>query len=99
VPALSSADVDRMAALAHLELTAEERELFARQLAHVLDYAEQIRQVDTSGVPPTTHVMTPDTVFREDVPRPPLAREAALANAPAASREAGLFKVPRVIGG
>jgi aspartyl-tRNA(Asn)/glutamyl-tRNA(Gln) amidotransferase subunit C len=96
---LTAADIDRIAALAHLELTTEERELFTRQLAAVLTYVEQIRDVDTSGIPPTTHVMTPRTVFRADQPRPGLPRQAALANAPDAAREAGLFRVPRVIGG
>lgn len=99
MPALTPEDVDRIAALAHLELTPEERVRFTRQLAEILDYAEQVREVDTAGVPPTTHVLTPHTVFREDEARPGLPREAALGGAPAASREAGLFKVPRVIGG
>jgi aspartyl-tRNA(Asn)/glutamyl-tRNA(Gln) amidotransferase subunit C len=99
MPALTPEDVDRVAALAHLELTDEERALFTRQLAEILAYAEQVREVDTTGVPPTTHVLTPHTVFRPDELRPGLTRETALAGAPVAAREAGLFKVPRVFGG
>lgn len=92
-------DVERIAALAQLALTAEEKALYARQLADVLDYAEQIQALDTSHVPATAHVNLADTTDREDEPRPSLPVDAALANAPDAAPEAGLFRVPRVIGG
>ena len=53
---LTIADVERIAALAQLELTDEEKQLFTRQLADILHYAEQVQAIDTSGVPPTDHV-------------------------------------------
>ena len=53
---LSTADVERVAALAHLELTDAEKQLFTRQIADVLHYAEQIQSLDTAGVPATAHV-------------------------------------------
>jgi aspartyl-tRNA(Asn)/glutamyl-tRNA(Gln) amidotransferase subunit C len=96
---LGRADVERVAALAHLALTDEERERFTPQLAQILAYAEQIREVDTSGVPPTSHVLTRHPAFRADEVRPSLPREEALANAPEADPAAGLFKVPRVLAG
>jgi aspartyl-tRNA(Asn)/glutamyl-tRNA(Gln) amidotransferase subunit C len=96
---LSHDDVNRIAALANLALTDRERDLFARQLAEILAYASELQQVDTQGVPPTSHALAEETTLREDVPVPSLARPQALANAPDAAREAGLFKVPRVIGG
>lgn len=96
---LSHQEVDRIAELAHLALTDEERELFARQLADILAYANEVAQVDTTGVPPTAHVLREETALREDTPRPSLPRAEALANAPDAAREAGFFKVPQVIGG
>ncbi len=96
---LTIADVERIAALAHLELTDEEKQLFTKQLADILAYAEQVQAIDTSGVPATAHVHAAQRREREDVPRPSLAVEDALANAPDADREAGLFRVPRVIGG
>jgi aspartyl-tRNA(Asn)/glutamyl-tRNA(Gln) amidotransferase subunit C len=96
---LGRADVERVAALAHLALTDEERERFTQQLAQILAYAEQIREVDTSGVPPTSHVLTRHPAFRADEVRPSLPREEALANAPEADPAAGLFKVPRVLAG
>mgnify|MGYP001600012120 CR=1 FL=1 len=96
---LTIADVERVAALAQLELTDEEKQLFTRQLADILAYAEQVQAIDTSGVPATAHVHAAQRREREDVPRPSLPVEDALANAPDADREAGLFRVPRVIGG
>jgi aspartyl-tRNA(Asn)/glutamyl-tRNA(Gln) amidotransferase subunit C len=98
-PMLTTADIDRVAALAHLELTPEERELYTRQIAEILAYAEQVREVETTGVPPTSHVLTPAMRARPDEERPCLDQRESLANAPDAQRSAGLFKVPRVIGG
>ena len=96
---LTIADVERIAALAQLELTDEEKQLFTKQLADILAYAEQVQAIDTSGVPATAHVHAAQRREREDVPRPSLPVEDVLANAPDADREAGLFRVPRVIGG
>jgi aspartyl-tRNA(Asn)/glutamyl-tRNA(Gln) amidotransferase subunit C len=99
---LTIADVERIAALAHLELTDDEKPLFTRQLADILDYAEQLQAVDTTGVPATAHVNAAgsgaESVERPDEPRPSLPVTDALANAPDAARDAGLFRVPRVIG-
>jgi aspartyl-tRNA(Asn)/glutamyl-tRNA(Gln) amidotransferase subunit C len=97
--ALTIADVERIAALAQLELTDEEKQLFTKQLADILAYAEQVQAIDTNGVPATAHVDAAQQREREDVPRPSLPVDDALANAPDADREAGLFRVPRVIGG
>ena len=96
---LTIADVERIAALAHLELTEQEKQLFTRQLADVLDYARQLDAVDTTGVAATSHV-TVGTAERDDEPGvpPALSVEEALANAPDPASEAGLFRVPRVIG-
>lgn len=94
---LSRDDVLRIAELARLDLTADEVELFTRQLADILDYVEQIRALDTTGVAPTSHVMN-RPIERDDVPVAPLERSEALANAPDAASESGLFKVPRVMG-
>jgi len=95
---LSTADVERVAALAHLELTDEEKQLFTRQLADILHYAEQIQTLDTAGVPATAHV-NPAEHERDDTLLPSLPVEEAIANAPDAAPDAGLFRVPRVIGG
>jgi aspartyl-tRNA(Asn)/glutamyl-tRNA(Gln) amidotransferase subunit C len=94
---LSPADVDRIAALARLELTDDERARFATQLTAILAYADQVQQVDTSSV--TVSAPTPDdSRMRDDVPQPSLDRDEVLSQAPTADRAAGLFKVPRVLG-
>jgi len=93
---LTREDVTRIAELARLELTPAELELFTRQLGDILGYVEQIRDLDTSGVTPTSHVLNLP-VERDDAIVEPLPRAAALANAPDAATEAGLFKVPRVL--
>jgi aspartyl-tRNA(Asn)/glutamyl-tRNA(Gln) amidotransferase subunit C len=95
---LTRADVERIAALAHLELTDEEKDLFTRQLADILAYAEQLQAVDTTGVPATAHVHAALGSERADEPRPSLTPDEAVANAPDAATAAGLFRVPRVIG-
>ena len=87
-----------MAALAHLELTEAEVGTFTRQLGDILEYARQVQAIDTSGVPPTSHVLAGEPVERDDVAAACLDRDAALAAAPDAAPEAGLFRVPRVIG-
>jgi aspartyl-tRNA(Asn)/glutamyl-tRNA(Gln) amidotransferase subunit C len=95
----TSEDVARIARLARLALTREEQELFARQLADILAYAEQVQQVDTDGVPPTSHALAIAAPMRDDEVRPSLPRGEALAAAPDADPAAGHFKVPRVLGG
>ena len=96
--AFSRADVEAIAALAQLELDDAEIDLFGRQLAEILNYVEQLQRIDTTGVPPTASVVSAHAADRDDVVRPSLDRAEALANAPDAARQAGLFRVPRVIG-
>jgi aspartyl-tRNA(Asn)/glutamyl-tRNA(Gln) amidotransferase subunit C len=95
---LTRADVERIAALASLDLTEAEIETFTRQLAEILEYARQVQQLDTTGVPPTSHVLAGQPLDRADQPAPSLDRAVALAAAPDPAAEAGLFRVPRVIG-
>ena len=94
---LSRHDVQRIAELARLELSEDELELFTRQLGDILTYVEQIRALDTTGVAPTSQGMN-RPVDRDDLPAETLTRAQLLDNAPDAAVEAGLFKVPRVIG-
>lgn len=94
---LSRADVERIAELARLELTSDEVDLFTRQLGDILGYVEQIQALDTTGVPATSHVGN-RPIERVDALVESLPRREALANAPDVAAEAGLFKVPRVIG-
>jgi aspartyl-tRNA(Asn)/glutamyl-tRNA(Gln) amidotransferase subunit C len=96
MPRVTVSTVDHVARLAHLSLTVDEREAFARQLDQVLEYAESIQSLDTEHVEPMSHAAATET-FRPDVPHQSLAREGVLAAAPDAGE--GLFRVPRVLGG
>lgn len=93
--AISLKDVEYLALLARVELTAEELKKFTRELDEILAYVEKLKEAKTQGVPPTSHVEALANVFREDEVQPSLKPEQALANAP--SREGNFFKVPRII--
>jgi aspartyl-tRNA(Asn)/glutamyl-tRNA(Gln) amidotransferase subunit C len=96
-PRIGRDAVLRVAALARLDLSEAEIETLTRDLDRILGYAESLREVDTEGIPPTTHVLSFATPLRDDTPVPPLAPERAVANAP---RHAGsAFVVPKVIDG
>jgi len=97
---LSEDQVRAVAALANLELEPAEIKLFARQLGEVLTHAEELRQVDTTGVSPTAYGVAQQSVERPDDAQTSLAIEDVLANAPEReqTRGGGFFKVPRVIG-
>jgi len=99
---LTRNDVDRIAALAHLELTNAEAELFTRQLADILTYAERLQEVDTRNTPATWHPSESECPRRPDVVRQSLKRDETLLNAPDAiatpgQKSGGFFRVPRVI--
>lgn len=93
---LTLEEVRRVARLARLELSPEEERLFTEQLGHILQHVESLSRVDTTGVAPTYHVVTSQTV-REDKPRPSLPRAKALSQAP--DVEAGCFRVPQITEG
>jgi len=92
---LTREDVTYVANLARLEFSNDEITALADQLSAVLDYAQTLSVLDTSEVKATEHVLELKNVFREDVVKPCLTNEQALANAP--DSEAGCFKVPRVM--
>ena len=91
---LTSKEVEHIALLAHLRLGEEERETYRLQLESVLDYADRLRQVDTSSISPTTTVLPLRSVLRDDDVRDSLDREEALANSPDQDRH--MFRIPPV---
>ena len=93
--AIDEAAVRHVAHLARLKVTDEEVVLFSRQLSRILEYVDQLNQVDTSNVAPTAHPLPIANVFRDDIPHQPWTPEAALSNAP--DSHAGHFKVPKVL--
>lgn len=92
---LTPEEVEHVALLGRLKLTEEESARFTTQLNSILEYFEQLQQIDTAGVPPMSHAVEITNVFREDEPRPALTPAEALQNAP--DREEDYFQVPRVI--
>jgi len=92
---LDEAAVRHVARLARLKITDAEAVLFASQLSKVLEYVEQLNELDTLDVPPTAHPLPVSNVFREDVVRPSLTPDEALHNAP--DRHDGFFRVPKVL--
>jgi aspartyl-tRNA(Asn)/glutamyl-tRNA(Gln) amidotransferase subunit C len=92
---ISKKDVEHVAQLARLHFERDELERFVHQLNDILTFMEQLNELDTSQVSPTTHAMDLSNVFREDRVGASLEPERALANAPRAWQ--GSFQVPRII--
>ncbi len=92
---LTLEEVEHIARLARLKLTAEEKARYREQLSAILDYAARLQSLDTAGIPPTSSVLPPRTVLRADEPGPCLKREELLANAPETSE--GQYRVPPVL--
>jgi aspartyl-tRNA(Asn)/glutamyl-tRNA(Gln) amidotransferase subunit C len=92
---ISREDVEHVAALARLGLTDEEIDRMQGQLNRILEAVSQLQSVDTSSVGPTAQVIALENVMRDDVARPGIGREAALANAPL--REGPMLRVPVIL--
>jgi aspartyl-tRNA(Asn)/glutamyl-tRNA(Gln) amidotransferase subunit C len=92
-------DVEKVAQLAHMEITPEELKIFAPQMADIVSYVEQLNEVATSNVPPALGGFTPEgeatNSSRDDIPAPSLGQKKALAEAPDAA--SGHFRVPKVL--
>ena len=85
--------------LARIALTEAEIERFTGQISVVLDAVDRLAQVDTSTVPPTASALPIHNVERDDVARPGLTSEQALANAPKGGRDGEFFRVQEVLEG
>ena len=88
-------DVEQVARLARLQLTDQELTTLAGQFGDILRYVQQLQQIPTRDVPPTSHVLNLSNVMRSDERQPSLSPDAALAGAPA--KHGYLFKVPKII--
>ena len=81
--------------LAKLELTEKERAQAKADMSRMLDYIDQLNELDTSGVEPMTHIFPVHNVFREDEERDEWSREEILKNAP--KQKDGFFQVPKTV--
>lgn len=96
MPTISRDEVAHLARLARLAVTDAELDTFAGQLDVILESVASVSEVAADDIPPTSHSVPLRNVFREDLPRPGLTRQQALAGAPA--EEDGRFRVPRILG-
>lgn len=98
VASLTRDDVAHLAHLARLDLSEDELDLYGGQLSMILDSVATVSAVAAADadIEPTSHAVPLTNVFREDVVRPGLTHEAALAAAPAT--EEGRFRVPQILG-
>ncbi|HSR68654.1 MAG TPA: Asp-tRNA(Asn)/Glu-tRNA(Gln) amidotransferase subunit GatC [Acidobacteriota bacterium] len=95
---ISRDEVEKIAALAHLEYSPEQMEEFVPRFREILDHIARLEELDTQGIEPMYHGLPGEELsedLREDETRPVLTREEALENAP--EEVDGQFRVPRVI--
>ncbi len=96
---ITESDIEKIAQLAHLEITDEERRVFAPQIAEIVTYVEQLNEIDTSMIEPALGGLTPEgertEVSRADEVQPSLGQKLALDQAPDAA--SGHFRVPKVL--
>jgi aspartyl-tRNA(Asn)/glutamyl-tRNA(Gln) amidotransferase subunit C len=92
---LDKAAVAHIATLARLRLSETELEPLADELSHILDWVEQLNEVNTTGVTPTASAAAASLPLRDDVVTDGACREAILGNAPRTTR--GFFAVPKVV--
>ncbi len=88
-------DIKKVANLARLQLNQEEVETMTGQVDTILGYVAKLNELNTDGVIPTTHAISINNAFREDVVQDSLPQEQALQNGPLQNGEA--FVVPKVI--
>ena len=93
---LSEADVRKVAALARIDLSDEDARRLTTQLGDVLEYIEQLSEVDIEGVDPMAHAIEQVNVLAEDIVEPSQPRDVMLSNAP--RRDEECYRVPPVLG-
>jgi len=94
---ISKEELKHIADLSNLYFTDEELEKYAKDMSSIVEFANQLNDVDTTNVELTTSILGEYNVFREDEVKPSFKREELLKNAP--EQQDGMFKIPKVIGG
>jgi aspartyl-tRNA(Asn)/glutamyl-tRNA(Gln) amidotransferase subunit C len=96
---ITEADIEKIAQLAHLDITNDERQMFAPQISEIVTYVEQLNAIDTTAAEPALGGLTPEgertDSSRSDELQPSLGQRLALDQAPDAA--AGHFRVPKVL--
>ena len=94
---ITKEEVHHVAKLARLELTDRETAFFQKDLNSILNYVETLKSLNTDNVPPMSHVLELNNVWREDRPEVHKETEPLLENAP--MREENYYKVPKILEG
>ncbi|MBM4145317.1 MAG: Asp-tRNA(Asn)/Glu-tRNA(Gln) amidotransferase subunit GatC [Nitrospira sp.] len=92
---ITKEQIQHIAVLSRLNLSEEEKDLFGSQLSSILDYMDQLNELDTRETEPTSHVLSLSNVMRDDIPTSSLPGEEALKNAP--SHAENFYRVPKII--
>ena len=92
---ISSSDVRKVAQLARLELPEDQIETYTEQIEEILSYVDQLQEIDTKNVPPTTRAVEVVNGMREDLVEVSCSREDLLNQAP--NREGDFFRVPKIL--
>lgn len=92
---INEKDIEQLAYLSRLELTAEDKTAYTESLNAILDCLDMLKKFDSNAIEPAAHVLPIKNVFREDRLQQSLAVEQALANAPEEGE--GAFIVPRIV--
>ena len=95
VTRISKEEVKHVANLARLAISEEETEKLQKQLDSIITFAEQLNELDTENIEPTTHVLHMKNVLREDKASKGLPREEVLKNAP--DHQNGQIRVPGIM--
>ena len=92
---ISKKEVRQVARLARLNVPPQSEDQLAKQIGTILEYIQLLNEVDTKGVPPTSHAIDLSNAFRDDQQASPISSDKLLANAP--QKDLGAFIVPKVI--
>ena len=92
---ITEKDVEHVAKLARLEITADEKKKFTGQLSNILDLAAQLKELDTSKTAPTAHAVPMSNVFREDIVEQWSDKESIMNLCP--DRNGDFFVVPKIL--
>ena len=93
--AIDKSTVKYVAHLARIRLDDQELDLLSRQLEDIVNFIDKLRELNVSGVKPTSHILPAKNIFREDKPVKSLDVENVLSNAP--EKKDNFFLVPKVI--
>lgn len=92
---ISKKDIEHVAELARIYISDEEKVSLEGELSSIIDFADKLSELDTTGIEPAAHAIHVQNVFRNDEVVPSYKRDELIENAP--EKQAGCFAVPRIV--